>query len=135
MRRTKIITIDLKVPEETLLAALAGSIQGYLNMTVLSIENKPTSVADEELGIRRKVIEFVSGLQMGVLRHQTTTDGLLDLITSSNKQLLKELLEQTVEVNTVQYHYSDGSTVVNGFTNNAVPVGIIQAKLKAMEKL
>lgn len=65
--------------------------------------------------------------------HNSLTTFVVDLITASNQQLLRELEGQAVEVQTVQYHYENGDTAIAGFTNSAVPLSIIQDKLKEMK--
>jgi hypothetical protein len=56
------------------------------------------------------------------------------LIAQQNAALLRELSEKAVEVNMVQYHYEDGSKVIAGWTNSAIPASILEAKLKELEE-
>lgn len=60
---------------------------------------------EEELELRRKVIEQVSGFQTGVTSHSEVTDGLLELVEAySHKKLLEAHITTRKAIALDNYH-------------------------------
>lgn len=68
------------------------------------------------------------------LKPEYAEAALAEYVAQQNAALLRELSEKAVEVNMVQYHYEDGSKVIAGWTNSAIPASILEAKLKELEE-
>lgn len=93
------------------------------------------TAADEHTLITDKILEVID--QQPTNRYAVAlrlTRWYETELAAAQLRLIEGLLEQKVEVNTVNYHYPKGSTVIGGFTNSAVPVPIIEQALATIKK-